>query len=167
MDEHARWQELLTEVELELPDKIWSGKLRSMHITYAKPFVERLFYTRGEHRVFLHRIESCRRADALWHPHPWPSIVKVIDTEGGLYTHSVGTRDGPFSIQSSVATPKNPIVYAMLEPRGFHSVCTDLVSWSVMITGPRWGPPDNARHQSVIAHFRMVELLARWQGFYP
>lgn len=164
---HDQWRTLLSEVELELPERIRSGDFRSMHVTYAKPYVERLFFQRGEHRVFLHRIEGCLPEEALWHSHPWPSVIKVLDTEGGIYRHTVGAKDHVSSVQTSVASFAAPIVYTMLEPEGFHSVCTDKASWSVMITGPRWSPPEASKFQSPLSSERVQELLSRWQEFYP
>jgi len=167
---HNKWYNLLAEVESELPERIAKGDFRSMHVTYAKPYVERLFFSRGEHRVFLHRIDSCAPEEALWHPHPWPSLIKVLDTEGGLYRHSVGDKDSVFAVQMGVASswPElRPITYTMLEPKAYHSVSTDKASWSIMITGPRWSPPEPSKHQAVIARTRVQELLERWKGFYP
>ena len=163
---HDKWYNLLAEVESELPERIAKGDFRSMHVTYAKPYVERLFYTRGEHRVFLHRIDSCMPEEALWHPHPWPSLIKVIDTEGGLYRHSVGDRNGVFAVQTGTASVLRPITYTMLEPKAFHSVSTDKASWSVMIIGPRWSPPEPSKHQEVISASRVQELLDRWRFLY-
>ena len=164
---HNKWYHLLAEVESELPERIAKGDFRSMHVTYAKPYVERLFYSRGEHRVFLHRIDSCTLEEALWHPHPWPSLIKVLDTEGGLYRHSVGDRTSVFALQTGTASVLRPITYTMLEQKAFHSVSTDKSSWSVMITGPRWSPPEPSKHQAVIAQTRVRELLERWSVIYP
>lgn len=164
---HDKWYSLLAEVESELPERIAKGDFRSMHVTYAKPYVERLFYSRGEHRVFLHRIDSCTPEEALWHLHPWPSLIKVLDTEGGLYRHSIGDRTSVFALQTGTASVLRPITYTMLEPKAFHSVSTDNASWSVMITGPRWSPPEPSKHQAVIAQTRVRELLKRWGEFYP
>lgn len=167
---HNKWLNLLAEVENELPERIAKGSFRSMHVTYAKPYVERLFYSRGEHRVFLHRIDSCAPEEALWHTHPWPSLIKVLDTEGGLYRHSVGDKDSVFAVQTGVASSQpelRPITYTMLEPKAYHSVSTDMTSWSVMITGPRWSPPEPSKHQAVISQTRVQELLAHWRLLYP
>ena len=164
---HNKWLNLLAEVENELPERVAKGVFRSMHVTYAKPYVERLFYSRGEHRVFLHRIDGCMPEEALWHSHPWPSLIKVLDTEGGLYRHSVGDRNSIFSSQVGIASVLRPITYTMLEPKAFHSVSTDKSSWSVMITGPRWSRPEPSKHQAVISQTRVQELLARWRLLYP
>lgn len=176
---HEQWLALLADVERELPERIRSGGFRSMHVTYAKPFVERLFFQRGEHRVFLHRIEGCKPEEALWHAHPWPSLIKVLDTEGGAYRHTVGARTSSrsrtsadndtivSSVQTSIATPMNTIVYTMLNPDAYHSVCTDRCSWSVMITGTRWSPPEPSKLQSALEPARVQELLTQWARYYP
>lgn len=83
-------RELLVEVERNLPRLIddpeteWNDLL----VTYAPPLVERLWMQYDdEHRVFLHRIHPVEEGVALWHNHPWPGIVKVIQ---GTYRMKAG-----------------------------------------------------------------------------
>lgn len=166
MENHSDWLALLAEVELGLPARIASKDFRTMHVTYARPHVERLFFQHGEYRVFLHLIEQCHVGDALWHNHPWPSIVKVLDSEGRHYINTFDKGDG-LKQDRVIATPENPYVYSMLSPKDRHSVGVELGSWSIMITGPRWGDPEPSRFQPQIEPLRFEYLLQMWGFLYP
>ena len=70
--------DVLTQVERALPallqdESVW----QSLYVDYHPPMVERLWTRWGEYRVFLHRIHPCERGQALFHPHPWPSAMRV------------------------------------------------------------------------------------------
>ena len=84
-------RKLLTQVERELPMMLSDeDRWQDLVVTYHPPLVERLWTQYDdEHRVLLHRIHHVdeEHGDPLWHNHPWPSIVKIIQ---GSYSMMVG-----------------------------------------------------------------------------
>ena len=81
----------LREVEQELPDllekEIWNG----LYIDYHPPIVERVWTQVGENRIYLHRIHPCSEGEALFHPHPWPSAMRILS---GEYEMGIGYGEG-------------------------------------------------------------------------
>jgi hypothetical protein len=80
--------DVLSQVEQALPlllqdEKTW----QSLLVDYHSPTVERLWTAWKEYRVYLHRIHPCEREKALFHPHPWPSAMRVLN---GEYEMAVG-----------------------------------------------------------------------------
>lgn len=76
----------------ELPSLLGSPEgWESVDVTYHPPRVERLWRQWGKNRIFLHRIYPCHKEYALWHPHPWPSAVRVVT---GRYEHRTGEAGG-------------------------------------------------------------------------
>jgi hypothetical protein len=97
--------------------------------------VERLWTQYGQHRVFLHQIHPCEKA--LFHPHPWPSAVKVLS---GLYemgiSYGVGKGDPPEAATCILAAGSS---YEMIEPNGWHYVRPlGSASLSLMVTAAPW-----------------------------
>lgn len=84
-------RKLLAQVEAELPQMLDDQeRWHDMVVSYHPPLVERLWTQYDDdHRVLLHRIHHVdeEHGDPLWHNHPWPSIVKVIQ---GSYTMMAG-----------------------------------------------------------------------------
>src|SRR3990167_1167848 len=78
---------LIERIEKEIPVLLKQDDWNTLYIDYELPIVERAWRQHGEHRIFLHRIHPCEREQSLWHPHPWPSAVKVIS---GEYEMGVG-----------------------------------------------------------------------------
>ncbi|MGB1015382.1 MAG: hypothetical protein ACPG4T_14700 [Nannocystaceae bacterium] len=121
---------------LEKPE-LWAD----MHIIYHPPRVERLWIQRDAYRLFLHRIHPCDQNRALWHPHPWPSAVRLLT---GRYEHAIaGT-----AVQeddSGHAAPTEALSrmiltagceYEMVHPQTWHVVRPlDQPSLSVMLVG--------------------------------
>src|SRR5690349_2249699 len=61
---------------------------KTLFINYHPPFVERLWRPFGEeYRLFLHCIHPCTEEQALFHPHPWPSAMRVLE---GTYWMKIG-----------------------------------------------------------------------------
>lgn len=127
----------------ELPDLLDRPELwGDMHIIYHPPRVERLWLQRGDQRLFLHRIYPCKPDQALWHPHPWPSAVRLLT---GRYEHAIaGTAS--FKDESGFARPTAALSrmvlaagseYEMVNPATWHVVRPlDAPSLSVMLVGP-------------------------------
>jgi hypothetical protein len=74
--------DVLAQLEQALPamlrdESIW----HSLYVDYHPPTVERLWAPWRDYRAFLHRIHPCAREQALFHPHPWPSAMRVLEGE--------------------------------------------------------------------------------------
>lgn len=118
---------------------------KSLYIDYEPPTVLRLWRTidGGGHRLYLHRILPCETA--LFHPHPWPSAVKVLE---GAYEMNVGFGAGidPPNVASTLILRPGS-AYEMIDPDSWHSVRPlQRPSISIMVTGIPWkrwspGPP--------------------------
>ena len=118
-----------------LIEKSEAGKIHTMYIDYHKPYVKRIWFQHGDYRVFLHKIEQCTEsAEALYHPHPWKSAVKIIS---GTYEMGVGhssTEDVPKTDCKLILKPGT--IYEMMESDGWHYVSPkDGDSFSLMVTG--------------------------------
>src|SRR5262249_46599352 len=84
--------EILAAVEKDLPrmlldEAAWAG----LFIDYPPPTVERLWRPWRDYRVSLHRIFPCATGEALFHPHPWPSAMRIL---AGEYEMAVGYGKG-------------------------------------------------------------------------
>lgn len=133
---------ILSHVEQELVyllanDNNW----KSVYVDYHKPFVKRLYtnfmYQGHNYRIYLHQIESCDINEALFHPHPWPSIMKLLS---GSYNMFVGYGEGlqspPVAVKLELPTDT---IYEMSEINAWHAVAPILDnSFSLMITGEPW-----------------------------
>ena len=97
--------DVLSRVEQALPrllqdETVW----HSLLVDYHPPTVERLWTPWQEFRVYLHRIHPCAREEALFHPHPWPSAMCLLE---GDYEMAVGFGAGleppPVAAHSSLS----------------------------------------------------------------
>jgi len=139
---------VLYKAEQDLPKLLSTKSIwNSLLIDYNKPYVERLWCTWGEYRINLHRIGHCTTAEALFHPHPWPSAMRLVS---GQYKMGVGYSASESTPRCAATVVLNPgSVYEMTELHGWHYVqpVTDN-TLSVMITGRPWvrkGPQSNKR----------------------
>lgn len=104
----------------------------SLDVNYEPPRVERLWrQLDDEHRIYLHRIHPISARDTpLLHPHPWPSIVRIVD---GVYEMGIAHDGLPASVALRLGAGA---IYEMSDPRAWHSVRPILEpSLSVMVTG--------------------------------
>lgn len=161
--------EALHHVEADLPDLLkdvggWSSKF----INYSPPFVERLYrdFVLGgvTYRVYLHRIHPCERA--FFHPHPWPSAVRVLGVPGSTYEMAVGfgpnDRHDPPPHAAVIRVAGASFEYTMEHPDAWHYVRTSgEPSVSVMVSGPPWERPGGAP-RTATRNFRV--LTTREQG---
>lgn len=135
-------KQVLKLIEQELPVLLEDESLwKSVYVNYHKPFVKRLwtnFIHEGHnYRIYLHEIESCDIEEALFHPHPWPSIMRLLS---GSYNMIVGYGSGliepPVAVRLELPTGT---VYEMSEINGWHAVAPiGKSSFSLMITGEPW-----------------------------
>ena len=131
---------VLKEVEAELPallrdEPAW----KSVFIDYHPPTVERLWLPWRDYRVCLHRIYPCAPGEALFHPHPWPSVMRILS---GEYEMAVGYGKGedPPAI-AALMIAAGDFRYEMTDPDAWHYVRPlREPTMSLMITGRPWGP---------------------------
>jgi hypothetical protein len=119
----------------------WQG----LDIDYEPPLVERLWRQEGDLRISLHRIYPC--AKALYHPHPWPSAVRIVS---GMYEMGIAKCDNkatlPNLIEADSEIAKLVLTkgaeYELIHPYAWHYVKPiGKPSLSIMVTDRPWDPP--------------------------
>ncbi len=145
--------ELLVEAERALPLLLQGAwRWKSMLVTYEHPHVERIYSDidvgAGPMRVMLHKVlEVPEGATPLWHPHPWPSAVRVLEAgRGRVYEMDIGR--GPSNDFAAVMRSSGELRYAMVDPAAWHYVRPiGGPSYSVMVVGPPFQEPQHAQHR--------------------
>ncbi len=126
---------ILEEVESKLVDLVSTSELHTMYIDYHKPYVSRVWFPYGSYRVYLHRIEPCQEStEALFHPHPWKSIIRILE---GSYEMGIGhsKTDMIPTVDCTLILPPQSI-YEMVDRDGWHYVRPLYEPvYSLMITG--------------------------------
>lgn len=143
----------------------------TLDVDYEPPRVERLWTSLDDlgvprHRAYLHRIHPCDKP--LFHPHPWPSAVRIVS---GRYEMDVGSEsyDDPEPWVTATVILDAPSEYEMIDKSGWHSVkpigCPSL---SVMVTGPKWNrwipKPEMKLHP--LSDETKSELLTQFKHYY-
>lgn len=162
--------EILYEAEHKLPfiftRDYWTW--HSLLIDYQLPVVRRVWSDFCGHRLYLHEIEPCAVEDALMHPHPWPSAIKVLE---GSYEMGVGYGKGqevpPVAARMRLAPGSE---YEMIEPDGWHYVRPIVTtSLSIMVTGEPWDRPFDVqpkRPLRELAHSEVGRILDEFRRIY-
>ena len=157
----------LYEIESQIPGLLRQAGWNSMYINYHPPVVERLWRQIGDYRVYLHRIHPCSKEQALVHPHPWPSAIRVLK---GCYEMGIGYGKGmdepPIACKMIIEAS---FVYEMVEPDGWHYVRPiDEPSYSLMVTGKPWDrpAPRSTEPLSPMSEERITGLMDRFKAFY-
>ena len=161
--------DILAQLEQALPEMLQDENIwRSLYVDYHPPTVERLWTPWREYRAFLHRIFPCERQQALFHPHPWPSAMRVL---AGKYEMAVGF--GPGMDEPPVAAmivSEGDFRYEMTHPDSWHYVRPiGTPTLSVMVTGQPW---DREAHKSSkplqpLHPEQVTELLGLFRTKYP
>ncbi len=130
--------EILHKAIHQLPDLLKQFlKWQSLDIDYHDPRVERLWMPYDNSRIMLHCIHPCKSEDALFHRHPWPSAMRIIQ---GRYEMAVGygtTAEPPPVAAKMILYPGSE--YEMTEPNGWHYVRPlDGCVYTIMVTGKPW-----------------------------
>ena len=114
-------------------------KFHTMYIDYHYPYVKRIWFQYASWRVYLHCIEAFPTEgdgykDALFHPHPWQSVVKLIHGEYEMGVGHSETNEIPkIDCKLFLSAGSN---YEMTEENGWHYVYPiDKDVYSLMITG--------------------------------
>ena len=112
----------------------------SLYVDYHPPIVERLWRQWDDFRIYLHKIHACESHEALFHPHPWPSAMRVLS---GSYEMGIGYGVGaiaPPITERRVLVPGSE--YEMTDPNEWHYVRPiGGPAWSLMISGQLWNRP--------------------------
>lgn len=130
--------DVLSAVEKELPELLrHRADWRSLYIDYHPPVVKRLWRQWNDYRIYLHRIYPCTREEALFHPHPWPSAMKLLS---GSYEMAIGFgkgNDAPPIAALLIVTAGSS--YEMTHPDAWHYVrpITEPVM-TLMVAGVTW-----------------------------
>lgn len=145
------------------PEIAWQG----LDITYHPPRVERVWCQFGTYRINLHRIYPCDTDEALFHPHPWPSAMHLLD---GVYEMAVGYNKGS----------KKPPIAALIEfPAGSYYEMSDPDAWhyvrpingpalTVMVSGIPWGrpAPKSIEPLQLLSPKRQKMLMGEFADYY-
>ena len=160
--------DLLHKAELALPTLLRDeSKWKSVFVDYHPPFVERLWCEWFESRIYLHRIHTCEAGEALFHPHPWPSAMKVLE---GSYEMAIGYGKGetepPIAARLMLGAGSE---YEMTDPDGWHYVRPlSVPSISLMVTGKPWARilPKSDKPLSELAPEKRREILEFFRSIY-
>ena len=159
---------LLHSVESALPTLLRDeGKWKSVFVDYHHPFVERLWCDWHEARVYLHRIHPCEAGEALVHPHPWPSAMKVLS---GRYEMGTGYGKGMVKPPiKEVRVFEAGSEYEMTDPDEWHYVRPlSGPSISLMVTGKPWSreSPKSSKPLAELALVKRREILKFFRSVY-
>jgi hypothetical protein len=154
--------DLLDSVLSELPALLRADGWHGLRIAYHPPLVERAWRPWRDCRLSIHRIHPCAPGEALLHPHPWPSAIRILS---GRYEMAIayGAGIAPPPIAARIVAVAGTS-YAMIDPDGWHSVRpVEAPSLSVMLSGPPWQramPVEPASPQAPLSAAAISELLA-------
>lgn len=157
----------LFRVEEMLPGLLrQAGLWHSLDIDYEPPRVERVWAQVNDLRVSLHRIHPCEVP--LFHPHPWPSAMRVVT---GSYEMAVGCGPGDDPPGEAMTILIGPgTVYEMPNPDAWHYVMPlGGPAMSLMVTGRPWGRPgpNPGRQLGALTGQAAAEILTAFRHYYP
>jgi hypothetical protein len=145
------------------------GRWKTLFIDYEKPWVERVWCQFEEMRVNLHRIHPCADGEALFHPHPWPSAMKIL---AGKYEMAIGYGerglDNPPKIAAKLEMGENT-QYEMVEPNAWHYVRPiNRPVMSLMVTGTPWNRGSTKRSKTLVGleSNKIKDIFSFFQAFY-
>jgi len=130
----------IREAAAQLPTLLENKSLwvNSLDVDYHPPRVERLwtpFTVNGTmYRLMMHRLHPCRVEDSLFHPHPWPSSVAILDGQYKSY-YGYGPQNGPEPERVGPELFSAGSVYHMSDPGDWHLVAPTCVTMSIMVIG--------------------------------
>lgn len=133
--------------------------------------VFRLHRKIGKYRLCLHKIEPCEEGDSIYHYHPGPISVHVIE---GDYEMGIGHGSGPEAppITCTMNIPEG-FTYEMPHKDGWHYVRlrNGKPSWSVMLLGELWKKPAPLDAKGVsfekMSDDERRMIFERFRLFYP
>lgn len=160
--------DILRRVEEVLPELLLDeAGWETLFVDYHPPYVERLWRPWFGYRVYLHRIHPCSVAEALFHPHPWPSAMRIVS---GTYEMAVGFGEGekvpPTAARIILSTGSE---YEMTHPDGWHYVRPlGRPALSLMVTGTPWdrSSPKSEKALSPLTTAKRDEILKFFREYY-
>lgn len=169
----AEMLKVLEKAERDLPELLqdrnsWKG----LYVDYEKPFVERLWRQWGDYRINLHSIHPCNLGEALFHPHPWPQVIRVISGryEMGL-GYGAGMEKPPVLCKLSfdAVARSGDFIYEMTDPNGWHYVRPITQVSSIMITGKPWNrsSPRSEKPLRELTQEEREKMFTDFQNWYP
>lgn len=159
---------MLGKIEKLLPELLLNNDWNSVNVDYHPPRVERLWQQYGVLRINLHRIYATPSSEALFHQHPWPSAMRVLNGayEMGL---SFGSKDNAPPLAATL-TLNEGSCYEMIHPDSWHYVApVSDITYSLMISGCPW--PEREKKSSLqlktLPDNSKKEILNFFQTKYP
>ncbi len=161
--------DVLFQVEQALPQLLQDESAwHSLLVNYHPPIVERLWTVWPGCRVYLHRIYPCERERALFHPHPWPSAMRVLE---GEYEMAVGFGAGMETPPvAALMIARGDFRYEMTHPDSWHYVRPlGAPTLSLMVTGKPFGreAPRSTKPLRPLEAERSAELLRCFRIRFP
>ena len=161
--------DVLFQVEQALPQLLRAERdWQSLLVDYHPPTVERLWTTWQGFRVYLHRIHPCEREQALFHPHPWPSAMRVLE---GDYEMAVGFGAGMEAPPvAALMIARGDFRYEMTHPNSWHYVRPlGRPTLSLMVTGKPWAreAPRSTKPLRPLQAEQVAELLRSFRSRFP
>ena len=161
--------DVLLQVEQALPQLLNDESAwQSLFVDYHPPTVERLWTAWQGFRVYLHRIHPCEREQALFHPHPWPSAMRVLD---GEYEMAVGFGAGSHTPPvAALLIARGDFRYEMTHPDSWHYVRPiGSPTLSLMVTGKPWDreSPRSTKPLRRLQSEQAAELLRCFRSRFP
>jgi hypothetical protein len=160
---------VLAEVEQILPQLLQDESTwHSVYVDYHPPMVERLWSSWNGYRIYLHRIHPCEQDEALFHPHPWPSAMRVLE---GEYEMAIGFGAGMETPPvAALMIARGDFRYEMVHPDSWHYVRPlGAPTLSLMISGKPWARESHRSTKPLrpLLPDQTVELLALFRARYP
>jgi hypothetical protein len=161
--------DILFQVEQALPQLLEDeSDWQSLLVDYHPPTVERLWTAWQGYRVYLHRIHPCEREQALFHPHPWPSVMRVLDGEYEMAVgFGAGTQTPPVA---ALMVARGDFRYEMTHPDSWHYVRPlGRPTLSLMVTGKPWDrqAPRSTTPLRRLQPDQVAELLRSFRSLFP
>ncbi|HYT90670.1 MAG TPA: hypothetical protein VEL76_18325 [Gemmataceae bacterium] len=161
--------DILQAVEKELPRLLADeAGWKSVDVDYHPPRVERLWRPWGEYRIYLHRIHPCERGEALFHPHPWPSAMRILS---GDYEMAVGYGKGEeLPPVAALMIAAGDFRYEMTDPDAWHYVRPlGGPAMTLMVTGKPWDrpAPRSTKPLQPLTDEQTKQILAFFRERYP
>lgn len=159
----------LRSIELELPTLLQCpDNWRTLDVTYHPPRVERIYLQHDGVRIYLHCIHPCSRGEALFHPHPWASAMRVLSES---YEMGVGYGEGNQEppIAATIVLPTGA-TYEMVDPNAWHYARPiGRAAMTLMITERVWNrsTPKSSGALPELSAYRKSELFEFFRSKYP
>ena len=160
--------EALERIEKDLPAMLmYPEQWKTLDVTYHPPRVERVFIQHNDLRISLHCIHPCSKEEALFHPHPWPSSMRIISGKYEMAIgHGIGEQTPPFA--ATVVMPAGSS-YEMVDPDAWHYVRPlDEPAMTLMVTAFPWNrsTPKSSEPLQELSVARRNEIMDIFRKYY-